>query len=151
MLKISYIADGFQNEFAFDFEFFQPRDVRVAVNDSMLSAAEYNLAHAEDNTRGGVISFANPPAEGNRIDIFRRIYLERFISYQPTAKIEPEALNADFRFLLEAFKDLKGVEIDLAEWKNIHDNVIRLLESALSSGIVKMNEDYGSITEQAVA
>jgi len=147
MLKVSYVADGFQNEFAFDFEFFQPRDIRVAVNDSMMPQTEYNLAHAEDNMRGGTISFANPPENGVRIDIFRRIHLERFIDYQPTARIEPEHLNADFKFLLEAFKDLKGVEIDLAEWKNIHCNVIVLLEAVLATGVLKTNEDYGSIAD----
>lgn len=132
MLKVSYVGDGVLNEFAFDFKFFQPADVRVAVNESLSDPSEYNIAFDENTMRGGTVSFAEPPAEGVRIDIFRRIHLERFIDYQPTAEIDPERLNDDFNFLLEAFRDLNAVELDVAEWKNIHDNVIGMMNTALS-------------------
>ncbi|MDR1206882.1 MAG: hypothetical protein LBK26_00500 [Rickettsiales bacterium] len=178
MYKISYAADGSQAEFAFDFEFFQPADIRVAINEELLEPSEYNLASSED-MHGGIISFASAPEQNARIDIFRRINLERFIDYQPTAKIDPEQLNADFNFLLEAFRDLYEVEIDVIEWKNIHDNVIAIMNTALaqvqyahdtirdkmsggavlglynnlvtvlSDALPQLINDYGSITEPA--
>lgn len=123
MYKISYTGDGIATSFAFLFPFFQPLDVHVAINQVLLSNTEYSLS-ADEGLTGGAISFAIAPAIGNKIDIFRKINLTRFIDYQPTAKIDPENLNADFNFLLETFKDLNAIDINLAEWQNIHDNVV---------------------------
>lgn len=123
MYKISYTGDGIATSFAFSFPFFQPLDVRVASGEVLLDDTQYNLLCNEDLT-GGTISFATAPIIGAQIDIFRKINLSRFIDYQPTAKIDPENLNADFNFLLEAFKDLNAIDINLTEWQNIHDNVI---------------------------
>ena len=98
--------------------------------------------------------------------------MSRNIDYQPTDKIDPEHLNQDFNFLLEAFKDLKKVDVDLSEWENIHDNTIKLIEytrqliedkltggsvlgvyqnliSVLDSALPKLVNDYGFVTEPA--
>jgi hypothetical protein len=127
MHKISYIADGEALTFAFAFPFFQPADIRVAVNESLIESTEYNLLPNE-NLIGGNITFPTAPAANSRIDIFRKINLSRFIDYQPTAKIDPENLNADFNFLLEAFKDLDVANIEFTEWKNARDNILRQME-----------------------
>ena len=171
MYKISYTGDSIALEFAFDFPFFQPADVRVAVNEEILDDMRYNLLPNED-LRGGIVTLATPPADGAAIDIFRKICLERFIDYQPTAKIDPERLNDDFNFLLEAFRDLNSVELDLVQWHNIHNNVLTLIQytkdliedkvgggavmglyqnllSVLSSALPALVNDYGSITEPA--
>jgi len=171
MYKISYTGDGVQTEFAFEFEFFQPADVRVAINNELLHESVYNIA-SEENLHGGTITFATAPEIGAAIDIFRRIHLSRFIDYQPTAKIDPERLNDDFNFLLEAFRDLNSVDVNLAEWQNIHDNVVSMMNATremiedklgggaalglynnllnvLGAALPQLINDYGFITEQA--
>ena len=98
--------------------------------------------------------------------------MSRVVDYQPTAKIDPESLNSDFNFLLEAFKDLHSIEVNVTEWANIHDNVMNFLNynlqviedklsggavlglynnlvSVLESALPKLINDYGSITETA--
>ncbi len=165
MYKISYIGDGQAFSFAFTFPFFQPLDVRVAINEVLLDSAQYSL-QSDEGLTGGIISFANPPALDARIDIFRKINLSRFIDYQPAAKIDPENLNSDFNFILEAFRDLNSVEISIAQWQNIHDNVVHQMDvikeliddktgggaalglynnllSVLSTAIPRMINDYG--------
>lgn len=171
MYKISYTGDGETSEFNFAFPFFQCEDVRVAINDQILTTQEYGVNPSEAFD-GGTVILADIPAQGARIDIFRQIHLGRFIDYQPTAKIDPENLNSDFNYVLEAFRDLKAVDIDLAQWQNIHDNVlgfvryaVTLIEDKLQGGSVlglfnnlisvlnnalpKLINDYGSITEPA--
>ena len=171
MYKISYVGNGVQTEFAFEFRFFQPADIRVAINNDLIHESNYSVA-AEEDLRGGRIIFASPPEINTEIDIFRKIHLERFIDYQPTAKIDPERLNDDFNFLLEAFLDLNAVDLDLAEWKNIHDNLIsmvkqtkNLIEDRLGGGaalglynnllnvladaLPQLINDYGSVAEPA--
>lgn len=171
MYKISYIGDDITTEFLFAFPFFQEADVRVALNGNVLTQNEYAVWPNEDFT-GGSIIFPSPPKMDTKIDIFRKVFLSRTIDYQPTAKIDPEALNSDFNFLLEAFRDLRAIDIDLAEWANTHENVMsflnytvslindklsgggvlglyRNLVSVLENALPKLINDYGSVAEPA--
>lgn len=171
MYKISYQGDGIADEFIFAFPFFQNDDIRVAINGAVLQADKYSV-RPNENFDGGIVVFPIPPESDAVIDIFRQISLSRVIDYQPTAKIDPEILNADFNFLLQAFHDLRAVDIDLAEWKNTHDNLLDsieytkgVIEDKMSGGAVlglynnllnvlqnatpDLINDYGSIAEPA--
>ena len=171
MYKVSYTGDGETTEFLFAFPFFQDADVRVAIDEAVLDDTQYGVV-ANEAFDGGAIVLGMPAANGARIDIFRRVQLSRIIDYQPTAKIDPEHLNTDFNLLVEAFRDLQSVNIDLTEWANTHDSVMtflryttQLIEDKLSGGAVlglftnlltvldgalpKLINDYGSITEPA--
>ncbi len=171
MYKISYIADGMTSEYAFAFPFFQDADVHVALDDVLATDNQYSVIANEDFD-GGNIVFSIPPPENTKIDIFRQISLSRVVDYQPTAKIDPESLNADFNFLLEAFRDLHNIDIDLTEWANTHDNIKNFLEytvqliqdklaggavlglysnllSVLNSALPSLINDYGSVSEPA--
>ena len=127
MHKISYIADGEATEFEFAFPFFQAADVHVAFNEVVLSPDEYSVVE-NSSFDGGRIVFNNAPTVDTRIDIYRMITLSRVVDYQPTAKIDPEHLNADFNFLIEALKDLHAPDVDIEAWRNTHTNVISFLE-----------------------
>ena len=169
MYKISYNGDDVTTEFIFAFPFFQNEDVRVSVNNVLLTDSEYGVLPNE-NMDGGTVTLSTPPATGDRIDIFRSVSLKRVVDYQPTAKIDPENLNTDFNLLLEAFKDLQSIDTDLIEWKNVHDNVIsfikytmdviedklsgggvlglyRNLLSVLDGALPKLINDYGFVME----
>lgn len=167
MYKISYVGNGTDTEFVFSFPFFQNDDVKVAINNVLLDADNYDV-NPNDDFNGGLVVFPDAPADGAQIDIFRQISLTRVIDYQPTSKIDPEDLNADFNFLLAAFQDLRNVDIDLSQWANIHDNVlskidytINLIEDKLTGGGVlglynnllsvlnDLINDYGSVSEEA--
>lgn len=171
MYKISYIGDGETTEFVFAFPFFQDADVRVAINEKILTENEYSVI-ANDDFDGGQVIFLSAPAVDDKIDIFRQVSLSRVVDYQPTSKIDPESLNSDFNFLLEAFKDLHSIDINLSEWANTHDNVmsflnynLQVIEDKLSGGSVlglynnllnvlnsalpELINDYGSITDLA--
>lgn len=173
MYKISYVADGVTTEYQFVFPFFQNADVRVAIDDAVADADAgiYSVVPNDDFTGGSVVFQVAPVADAT-IDIFRRVALNRVIDYQPTMKIDPESLNADFNFLLAAFSDLDGVNIDLAQWKNTHDNVMNFLNynlaviqdklsggavlglyqnllSVLDGALPKLVNDYGMITDVA--
>lgn len=170
MYKVSYVSDGIMTEFDFRFPFFQIADICIAINDNM-SKLNYTVIPNEDFS-GGRVVLDEPMNVGDKIDIFRQISLSRIIDYQPTKKIYPEDLNADFNFLLAAFQDLRNIDIDLLEWKNTHDNVkslidytLRVIEDKLSGGAVlglyknllgvlesalpKLINDYGSVSDTA--
>lgn len=171
MYKISYVGDGTTSEFLFAFPFFQDDDIKVSLDEKIIPDTQYSV-YANDDFDGGAVIFATAPSEGSKIDIFRQISLSRVVDYQPTAKIDPESLNSDFNFLLEAFKDLQSIDINLSEWANTHDNVMKFLNynlqviedklsgggvlglynnlvSVLDNALPKLINDYGSITEPA--
>jgi len=171
MYKVSYTGNGADTEFTFTFPFFQNADIKVAIDNSLISTDNYSVV-PNNNFIGGKVVFNTAPASGVQIDIFRRISLDRVIDYQPTAKIDPEDLNSDFNFLLSAFQDFQNIEIDLSSWANIHDTVLTkidytlgVIEDKLSGGGVLglyynllnvldnalplLINDYGSVTEAA--
>lgn len=171
MYKITYISDGATTEFVFNFPFFQNADIKVAIDNTLLSADNYDV-NPNDDFVGGLVVFNQPIESGKQIDIFRQISLNRVIDYQPTSKIDPEDLNSDFNFLLAAFQDLNNIDIDLAQWANVHDNVLtkidytlNVIQDKLSGGTVlglynnllnvlnnalpQLINDYGSVTEEA--
>ena len=172
MYKISYVADGTTTEFPFAFPFFQPADIRIAINQQTdCPEYRYSVMPNEDFTGGNVV-FDTAPAADTHLDIFRQISLSRTIDYQPTRKIDPEDLNSDFNFLLSAFQDLRNVEIDVSEWANRHDNIKSLIDythqvindklsggavlglyrnllSVLNDALPTLINDYGLITTPA--
>ena len=167
MYKISYIGDGENTEFVFSFPFFQESDIKVSIDNEILNNTQYDVNPNDDFT-GGVVVFANAPAINKNIDIFRQVELARVIDYQPTSKIDPEDLNSDFNFLLAALQDIQTINLDLAQWSNVHDNllnkidyVMQTIEDKLSGGAVlglyynlvsvlnSLINDYGSVDEDA--
>lgn len=171
MYKISYIGDGENTEFVFSFPFFQESDVKVSIDNEILNDTQYDV-NPNDDFSGGLVVFGTAPQSGKTIDIFRQIDLSRVIDYQPTAKIDPEDLNSDFNFLVAALQDIRNIDINLAEWSNIHDTIlnkidyaISTIEDKLSGGAVlglyynlvsvlndalpQLINDYGSVAETA--
>lgn len=167
MYKISYVGDGENTEFVFSFPFFQESDIKVSIDNEILNDTQYDVNPNDDFT-GGVVVFANAPAINKNIDIFRQVELARVIDYQPTSKIDPEDLNSDFNFLLAALQDIQTINLDLAQWSNVHDNllnkidyVMQTIEDKLSGGAVlglyynlvsvldSLINDYGSVDEDA--
>ena len=170
MYKISYVADGMTTEFEFVFPFFQAADIHVAFNEVILSPDEYSVIENQ-SFDGGRIVFNNAPDADVRIDIYRMVALSRTVDYQPTAKIDPEHLNADFNFLIEALKDLHAPDVDIEAWRNTHTNVVDFLEytnslvqdkltggvlgiyrnliTVLDNALPNLINDYGYITDTA--
>lgn len=167
MYKISYVGDGENTEFLFSFPFFQEADIKVSIDNTILNTAQYDV-NPNDDFSGGIVVFPVAPETGKNIDIFRQVNLSRVIDYQPTAKIDPEDLNADFNFLLAALQDIQTIDINLSQWANVHDNllakidyVISTIEDKMSGGAIlglyynlvsvlnDMINDYGSVNEDA--
>ena len=171
MYKISYVGDGVTTEYLFAFPFFQDADIRVALDETVLGPENYGVVE-NDTFDGGTVVLNVAPAPGVKIDIFRQIALSRVVDYQPTAKIDPEDLNSDFNFLLEAMRDRNAIDLNLTEWANIHHNVVELvsytknliedkmggggtlglfynLVSVLDGALPKLIDDYGSVAEPA--
>ncbi len=171
MYKISYTSDGITTVFTFVFPFFQNADVKVAIDGVILDSSQYDV-NPNERFDGGSIELGVAPENGKQIDIFRHVSLNRIIDYQPTAKIDSEDLNSDFNFLLAVLQDLNFIDINVAQWANIHDNVLTKINyvldtisdkmsggavlglynnllNVLDGALPKLINDYGYVTEEA--
>ena len=171
MYKISYVGDGENTEFIFSFPFFQEADIKVSIDNEILNNTQYDV-NPNDDFSGGVVVFASAPTNGQNIDIFRQVDLSRVIDYQTTSKIDPEDLNSDFNFLVAALQDIQSIDIDLANWSNVHDTLLAKIDyvmstiedkmsgggvlglyynlvSVLDGALPKLINDYGSVAEPA--
>lgn len=114
MNEIIYYGDGQTKDFVFDFPFFLASDVHVKLNGSIMNSG-YQVTGVKSTEpadipySGGTVTFATAPKSSDKIELFRKIGLERVVDYQPTKKIDPQALNQDFSFLLETLKDFNAL------------------------------------------
>jgi len=152
--KITFTGDGQQNEFHFNFRYFQPTDVRVYIDGNLVATANYavlptlSMPDYPDSVTnpgiiGGTVVFAIAPELDTKINIIRKIALERVIDYQPTAKINPTDLNTDFDFILEYLKDLSDLGIDIDEIRGMICKITDLKEEILAS-------DFGDIIDTQI-
>lgn len=140
MNAIIYQGDGKTKSFNFSFPFFTVADVQVKVNGAIIdSGYQVNCVKssvpADIPYSGGTVTFATAPKSSDKIELFRKIVLERVVDYQPTKKIDPQALNQDFSFLLETLKDF-----DVAV-NNFSEKYSEILESEnYKSFLEKLND-----------
>lgn len=140
MNAIIYQGDGKTKSFNFSFPFFTVADVQVKVNGAIIdSGYQVNCVKssvpADIPYSGGTVTFATAPKSSDKIELLRKIVLERVVDYQPTKKIDPQALNQDFSFLLETLKDF-----DVAV-NNFSEKYSEILESEnYKSFLEKLND-----------
>ena len=140
MNAIIYQGDGKTKSFNFSFPFFTVADVQVKVNGAIIdSGYQVNCVKssvpADIPYSGGTVTFATAPKSSDKIELLRKIVLERVVDYQQTKKIDPQALNQDFSFLLETLKDF-----DVAV-NNFSEKYSEILESEnYKSFLEKLND-----------
>ena len=109
-MKNIFTGDGNTSEFFFTFPFFTKDDIRVQINGVSQTTGfalhpNFIGPDADIPFNGGRIDMQAPPPIGARVEIFRRMRLDRKIDYQPTERIRTQNLNQDFNFAIEALKD----------------------------------------------
>lgn len=142
MYKNSYTANGAQTEFLFAFPFFQNGDINVFINDQFQNTGSYGVVPNETFS-GGTVVFSEAPESGVRIDIVRKVMLNRVVDYQPTTPIDPEDLNTDFNQLIEAIHDIDSISTNLVQGANISEQTLKFLEYNLQ--VIKDKMSGGGI------
>ncbi|MCL1786310.1 MAG: hypothetical protein FWG39_04170 [Alphaproteobacteria bacterium] len=130
--KIIYIADGTVKQFHFTFPVWQAADVRVMKDGVALSANEYyvSLDDMSENPNfghpGGSVTLNKMPDADDVITVYRRLKLDRIVSYQPTAPICQSVLNMDLNFVMEVLKDFQSQVGELSDAGNIGELIVEI-------------------------
>ena len=136
MNQIKYTSNGIDTEYFFDFAFWSHADIVVSIDEKQLESDEYNINSNDPNPDtkipilGGKITLRQAAPTGATIKIARVINLERTVAYQPTAPIDPVALNQDLNFMIAALRDfcarLCGLT-DTVDNMDVPDNITEIL------------------------
>lgn len=93
----TYLGDGVQRDFAFDFPIFASGDLEVYLN-AAPQAGGYAVAGA-GVTAGGTVTFDAAPAAGVRVTLRRRLRIERLTDFLESGRLPAAALNKEFDYL----------------------------------------------------
>ncbi len=110
MNRIEYVGDGKTRFFVFNTQCFDTADVCVCINGRQITDG-YTVKTTETSENTDIpycvsgVEFSVPPISTDVITIYREIQLVRVVDYQPTVKIDTDALNQDFNFTIEVLKD----------------------------------------------
>lgn len=111
MQKVSYMGNGTNTEFTFNFPYFENTDIIVTKNSTV--ATGYSLVgtsgglDADIPYTGGKVVFETAPTSLDNITISRHLPLTRIVDYQPLEKIDPTTLNQDMNYMMEVLKDMQ--------------------------------------------
>lgn len=127
MNKVSYMGNGEITEFDFRFLFYENNNVVVLKNNNPATGYTIVRVPAGDGSDipylGGKVVFEFAPLPTDSIVISRKLPLSRVVYYQPLAKIEPELLNRDMNYLIEALKDIYDeLSAFVGQYKELADN-----------------------------
>ncbi len=154
MQKVSYMGDGVNTEFTFNFPYFENSNVVVTKNG--VSATGYNIIgnsgglDADYPFIGGTVVFDVAPTALDSITIARNLPLSRIVDYQQTSILKPKELNQDANYLMELLKDLTdeiaGLRADYAAILNSESaqEIINKIDAA-NTQITQLNNDTQDI------
>lgn len=153
MQKVSYMGDGVNTEFTFNFPYFDNSNVVVTKNG--VSATGYNIIgnsgglDADYPFIGGTVVFDVAPTALDNITIARSLPLSRVVDYQPTVKINPTTLNQDMNYMMEVLKDLQDeLESLSTQYSEIAD---KESTTALLARIAAIHDEIVAVSAQITA
>ena len=103
--RIQFTADGEQKEFQFFFTIYEPENVKVYIED-VLQIGGYSLSLNEE-VPGGIVVFAEPPAAGKLITVYRDLELKRTTDFKEGGPFRSSKVNAEFDYQLSCLEQLE--------------------------------------------
>ena len=150
MQKVSYMGNGTNTEFTFNFPYFENTDIIVTKNSTV--ATGYSLVgtsgglDADIPYTGGKVVFETAPTSLDNITISRRLPLTRIVDYQPLEKIDPTTLNQDMNYMMEVLKDMQD---DLDGFSTQYAEIVdKESTNFLLTQIAAVSQEINNISQQ---
>ena len=111
--NVRFVADGIITEFCFNFVFFEPQDIQVFFG-ANLQTGGYEVTQSE-NSDGGSVVFANPPAAGVIVTIARNLEIKRTTSFSESKAFRSKMLNHEFDYQVACLEQISdGIQRNLS-------------------------------------
>ena len=120
--RVQYVADGVLAAFTYPFPIFEDADLEIRLDGAVLAGGA-TIAGAGDSD-GGTVTFTDPPANGARITLRRRLKIARATDFQDNGILRARSLNDELDYQVAAIQqvadDVAGtVRLDPADAGNL--------------------------------
>ncbi|HWT07936.1 MAG TPA: phage tail fiber protein, partial [Roseomonas sp.] len=120
--RVQYVADGVLADFTYPFPIFDEADLEIRLDGAVL-AGGVTISGAGDSD-GGTVTFTEPPANGTRITLRRRLKIARATDFQDNGILRARTLNDELDYQVAAIQqvadDVAGtVRLDPADAGNL--------------------------------
>lgn len=158
--RIQFTADGEQKEFHFFFIIYEPDNVKVYIED-VLQTSGYTLSQSEES-KGGMITFAEAPAAGKLITIYRDLELKRTTDFKEGGPFRSSKVNSEFDYqlcCLEQLEDSIGRTVTFPQYAPTNLNINlpmpdagkSIIWSAAEDSLVNSENKFDTVIEQSSA
>jgi hypothetical protein len=102
--RVQYVADGVLAAFAFPFPIFEEADLEIRLDGAVL-AGGVTIAGA-GHSGGGSVTFSEPPENGTRITLRRRLRIARATDFQDNGILRARTLNDELDYQVAAIQQV---------------------------------------------
>ena len=120
--RVQYVADGVLADFTYPFPIFEEADLDIRLDGAVLTGGV--TITGAGNSDGGTVSFTEPPANGMRITLRRRLKIARATDFQDNGILRARSLNDELDYQVAAIQqvadDVAGsLRLDPADAGNV--------------------------------
>ena len=120
--RVQYVADGVLADFTYPFPIFEEADLEIRLDGAVLTGGV--TITGAGNSDGGTVTFTEPPANGTRITLRRRLKIARATDFQDNGILRARSLNDELDYQVAAIQqvadDVAGsVRLDPADAGNL--------------------------------
>lgn len=120
--RVQYVADGVLADFTYPFPIFEEADLEIRLDGAVLTGG-VSITGA-GTSGGGSVSFTDPPANGTRVTLRRRLKIARATDFQDNGILRARSLNDELDYQVAAIQqvadDVAGsVRLDPADAGNV--------------------------------
>jgi hypothetical protein len=102
--RVQYVGNGAQTAFPYPFPVFAADDLRVYLNDTQATSG-FTVSGA-GSSDGGTVSFTDPPGDGVRVTLLRRLDIARVTDFLAGGPLRADTLNDALDYLTAVSQQL---------------------------------------------
>lgn len=103
LTRVQYVGDGDQTQFSVPFQFVDPEDIEVYLDETRCSMGFQ--VQPGGTASGGVVNFTDPPELGTLVTLIRRTSSKPGTKFQESGTLRAQTLNAAFEQLAAVDQD----------------------------------------------
>ncbi len=103
--RVQYVASGTQTIFTFRFPVFDPIDLEIRIDGTVMSGG-FTVANAGQST-GGSVTFDDPPRAGAQVTIRRNLKIMRITDFQDNGILRARTLNDELDYQVAALQQVR--------------------------------------------
>ncbi|TVR97358.1 MAG: hypothetical protein EA406_09855 [Rhodospirillales bacterium] len=142
--RIQYVADGTTTDFSFSFAIFREDNLAVFINEERIWSGY--AVHGAGSSSGGLVGFAQAPADGAVVTLMRMLTIQRTTDFQESGMLMAKVLNDELDVLTAALQEVAaGLARTVRLSPTDHAALLQLPERQLRAGCLLGFDGEGNL------